>query len=301
MSATGSFPPNGQPLAAAGVERGSLANGRTARSPAERSERLSEAAVLEVRIAAVETDRPVDSDRMRAGVSSSNGHAGQGHAANGSVDDSPALQNEKPGNSEAANGVSSSDVTGNLDQHLIDECLAGRTAAFDELVFRYQDRLYNSLVRMLRSAEDARDIAQEAWVHAFQGLTTFRGNSAFYSWLFRIAYNAAVSDKRKLRVTGASLEAAREQAGLEPADHRAESEPSHALVQSERQARVRTALSHLSEEYRTVLVLKELENLKYEDIAELVGCPIGTVRSRIHRARVELADKLRQLFPNGEF
>ncbi|MCC7418842.1 MAG: sigma-70 family RNA polymerase sigma factor [Planctomycetaceae bacterium] len=192
-------------------------------------------------------------------------------------------------------------MTGNPDQHLINECLAGRTAAFDQLVFRYQDRLYNSLVRMLRSAEDARDIAQEAWVHAFQGLTTFRGNSAFYSWLFRIAYNAAVSDKRKLRVTGASLEAAREQAGVEPADHRAESEPSHALVQTERQARVQTALAHLSEEYRTVLVLKELENLKYEEIAELTGCPIGTVRSRIHRARLELADKLRQLFPNGEF
>lgn len=298
MSATGSFPPNGQPLAAAGVERGSLANGRTARPAADRPERFPEP---DVRIEAVETDRPPDTARGGSLTPPPDGHATNGHAAEGNGVSPHAGQNEKPGNFHATDGVSSSDVTGNPDQHLINECLAGRTAAFDELVFRYQDRLYNSLVRMLRSAEDARDIAQEAWVHAFQGLTTFRGNSAFYSWLFRIAYNAAVSDKRKLRVTGASLEAAREQAGVEPADPRAESEPSHALVQMERQIRVRTALSHLSEEYRTVLVLKELENLKYEDIAELIGCPIGTVRSRIHRARVELADKLRLLFPNGDF
>lgn len=210
-------------------------------------------------------------------------------------------RNGKAGNFHGTGTVPSSDVTGNPDQHLIDECLAGRTGAFDELVFRYQDRLYNSLVRMLRSAEDARDIAQEAWVHAFQGLTTFRGNSAFYSWLFRIAYNAAVSEKRKLRVSAASLDTARERAGLEPADPHDESRPSHSLMQSERQALVRKAIDLLCEEYRTVLVLKELENLKYEEIAEMIGCPIGTVRSRIHRARVELSDKLRQLFPNGDY
>ena len=182
------------------------------------------------------------------------------------------------------------------DTQLITDCLGGRTEAFDQLVLRYQDRLYNTLVKMLRSADDARDIAQDAWVHAFHKLGTFRGNSAFYSWLFRIAFNAAVSERRKTRRTPASLDAGRERAGHEPADGRVDGEPSHSMEQVERQVLVRRALGQLSDEYRTVLVLKEIEDLKYEEIAEIVGCPIGTVRSRIHRARLELREKLRILF-----
>jgi RNA polymerase sigma-70 factor (ECF subfamily) len=178
------------------------------------------------------------------------------------------------------------------DQHLIQECLAGRTEAFGRLVLRYQDRLYNTLVNVLGSADDARDVAQDAFVHAFTKLGTFRGHSAFYSWLFRIAMNAAISQKRKTRRVPVSVEAAREQAGVEPSDTHLDNHPSHSLETSERQAAVRAALAELSEEYRTVLVLKEMEGLKYEEIAEIVGCPIGTVRSRIHRARYELRCKL---------
>ena len=181
------------------------------------------------------------------------------------------------------------------DQELIDECLAGQTDAFGQLVVRYQDRLYNTLVNVLGSSDDARDVAQEAFVHAFQKLATFRGHAAFYSWLFRIALNAAMSHKRKRRRTVVSVEAAREQAGIEPIDPRSDNRPSHALELSERQAAVRSALAQISKEYRTVLVLKEMDGLKYEEIAEIVGCPIGTVRSRIHRARSELREKLRIL------
>ena len=197
--------------------------------------------------------------------------------------------------SEAAVRLTHNDVS-TEDTLLIRECLAGRTEAFDRLVVRYQDRLYNTLVKILGSADDARDVAQDAWVHAFHKLGTFRGHSAFYSWLFRIAFNAAVSERRKSRRVPASLDATRDRAGYEPPDSRADGQPSHSLEQSERQTLVRHALSQLSEEYRTVLVLKEMEDLKYEEIAEIVGCPIGTVRSRIHRARQELREKLRLLF-----
>lgn len=176
------------------------------------------------------------------------------------------------------------------DQELIDQCLTGRTEAFGQLVIRYQDRLYNSLVHVIGSADTAQDVVQEAFVHAFQKLGSFRGQSAFYSWLFRIALNAAISEKRKNRRMAGSVEAARESAGIEPIDARAENYPAHALEVAERQAMVHQALDQLAEEFRTVLVLKEMDGLKYEEIAEIVGCPIGTVRSRIHRARSELRD-----------
>jgi RNA polymerase sigma-70 factor (ECF subfamily) len=179
------------------------------------------------------------------------------------------------------------------DQQLIDECLAGRTDAFGQLVVRYQDRLYNMLVKVLGSPDDARDTAQDAFVQAFQKLGTFHGNAAFYSWLFRIAMNSAISQRRRMKRFSHSLDAAREQHGIEPADSHPAAQPTHALELAERQQQVRRALAELAIEYRTVLVLKEMEGLKYEEIAEIVGCPIGTVRSRIHRARSELRQKLR--------
>jgi RNA polymerase sigma-70 factor (ECF subfamily) len=202
----------------------------------------------------------------------------------------------KSGNSESQADVSSSTAVNNDDQQLIAECLAGRTEAFGELVVRYQDRLFHTLLFVTGTADQAQDVAQDAFVHAFAKLSTFRGESAFYSWLFRIAMNAAVSRKRRDRRMSASLDAARENAGHEPIDGHPGSEPSHSVEVSERQALVRSALAELSEEYRTVLVLKEMEDLRYEEIAEIVGCPIGTVRSRIHRARSELRDKLAVLF-----
>lgn len=181
------------------------------------------------------------------------------------------------------------------DQKLIDDCLAGQTEAFGRLVVRYQDRLFNSLVNILGSADEARDAAQDAFVQAFQKLDTFRGRSAFYSWLFRIAVNAAVNHKRKVRRVAASIEASRELAGVEPTDGRPDSRPSYSLELAEQQAAVQAALAELAADHRVVLVLKEIEGLKYEEIAEILGCPIGTVRSRIHRARSELRAKLHYL------
>ncbi len=178
------------------------------------------------------------------------------------------------------------------DEELINECLAGQTEAFSQIVGRYQNRLYNTLVSVLGSADDARDASQEAWVLAFQKLDSFRGHSAFYSWLFRIALNSAVSHQRKSARVRLSTDQVAEQTGAEPPDSRPDTSPSHSLEVQEKQEAVQRALNELAEEYRVVLVLKEFEGLKYEEIAEIVDCPIGTVRSRIHRARMELREKL---------
>ena len=184
------------------------------------------------------------------------------------------------------------------EQQLIDESKAGHPEAFGRLVTRYQDRLYNALLRILGSSEDARDAIQDSFVQAFQKLDTFRGDSRFYSWLFRIAYNAAISRKRKSRPT-ASIDANREASGMEPVDSRPDNQPSHQMEISERQAIVQQALAEIAEEYRTVVVLKEIEGFSYADIAEVVNCPVGTVRSRLHRARQELRAKL-QILMNQE-
>ncbi len=181
------------------------------------------------------------------------------------------------------------------DSELITECLNGRTEAFGELVTRYQDRLFGTLVTMLGSVEDARDVAQDAFVQAYQKLESFRGQSAFYSWLFRIALNSSVDHHRRQRRPTVSIDAAREQTGSEPTDLHPDNSPSFSIERTERQTLVQLALSKLSPEYRQVLVLKEMEDMKYEEIAAMVKIPVGTVRSRIHRGRAELKEILERL------
>jgi RNA polymerase sigma-70 factor (ECF subfamily) len=178
------------------------------------------------------------------------------------------------------------------DQTLIENCLAGRREAFGLLVDRYQNRLFHSLMHLLGSTEDAQDAAQDAFVQAFEKLASFRGQSQFYSWLFRIAFNTAVSAKRKTRRMSVSIDARREASGLEPSDTNPSNEPSYPMDVSDRQRLVQRALAELSEEFRTALVLKEMDGMSYEEIADVIDVPLGTVRSRIHRARLELRDKL---------
>jgi RNA polymerase sigma-70 factor (ECF subfamily) len=179
------------------------------------------------------------------------------------------------------------------DRDLIRQCRDGSAEAFGVLVERHQDRLYAALVRMLGSADEAREAVQDAFVHAYQKLDTFQGNSAFSTWLFRIAVNAAFSRQRRSKRYRASLDGNRGETGYEPADHRSDADPSQPLESSETQRIVREALAALPDEYRTALVLKEMDGFRYEEIADIVGVPIGTVRSRIHRARNELREKLR--------
>jgi RNA polymerase sigma-70 factor, ECF subfamily len=178
----------------------------------------------------------------------------------------------------------------NDDSQLIDLTLAGRPAAFGELVRKYQDRLYNAIVHVVGNAEDARDIVQDAFLQAFVKLEGFHRTSAFYTWLYRIAFNVAASQRRRKRV-GPSVDQAREVSGEEPID--GEKSPSQQLEEEERRRQVQTAIGQLSEEHRAVLVLREMEGCCYETIAEVLDLPVGTVRSRLHRARLQLRDHLK--------
>jgi RNA polymerase sigma-70 factor (ECF subfamily) len=178
------------------------------------------------------------------------------------------------------------------DQRLIAECLQGNTAAFGVLVRRYQERLYHSVYRLVENAEDAQDVVQEAFLNAYQSLDGFKGDSQFFTWLYRIAVNTAISFKRKHR-TLARMETQNNGEYIrEPLDSSAASRPEYALEQAEQQTRVRQALARLSPEHRAVLVLKDIEGQKYETMAEILQVPIGTIRSRLHRARLELRELL---------
>lgn len=180
------------------------------------------------------------------------------------------------------------------DEHrLIDECLKGQTAAFGELVRRYQDRLFNTVYRLVDSAEDAQDVVQEAFLHAYQSLDRFKRDSQFFTWLYRIAVNLAISLKRKQR-TAVRWHGDREgqRSVPEPFDASELSQPDQALERADEERRIQAALNRLSPEHRAVLILKDLEDQKYETMAEILQLPIGTIRSRLHRARLELREVL---------
>jgi RNA polymerase sigma-70 factor (ECF subfamily) len=179
------------------------------------------------------------------------------------------------------------------DHRLIADCLRGRTEAFGELVCRYQDRLYNTVYRLLDNAEDARDVVQESFLHAYQSLGSFKGDSLFFTWLYRIAINTAISFKRKHRAV-LSLSSGSEDGNLEPIDPSEDTQPGRGLEQAEEERRIQQALNRLSAEHRTVLVMKDIDGQKYEVMAETLGVPIGTIRSRLHRARLELRTLLEQ-------
>ena len=183
------------------------------------------------------------------------------------------------------------------DSQLIAETLAGKPEAFGRLVTKYQDRLYNTVVHVVRHEHDARDIVQDAFVQAFVKLDGFRQSSAFYTWLYRIAFNVAVTHHRKRRPM-LSVEQVRENSGQEPVDPALE--PIERIEQDERVSQVREAIAQLDEEFRSVLVLREIDGCCYETIAEILELPIGTVRSRLHRARLRLRDQLEEVLISDE-
>lgn len=177
------------------------------------------------------------------------------------------------------------------DADFIDEALAGNPDAFGELVCKYQDRLFNAVFYVVRCREEAEDVVQDAFVRAFLKLATFQRTSAFYTWLYRIAFNTAISRRRR-RKPQISIEQQRETAGLEPIDRG--DGPEQQLDREERVERVHEALETLGEQHRAILVLRELEGLSYEAIGEVLDLAPGTVRSRLHRARLQLRDQLKE-------
>jgi RNA polymerase sigma-70 factor (ECF subfamily) len=180
------------------------------------------------------------------------------------------------------------------DHRLITECREGNTAAFGALVARYQDRLYNTVLRLVNNAEDARDVVQDSFLNAYQSLHAFKGDSLFFTWLYRIAVNTAISAKRKQRHVLRIQPGGDDKGGIDPLDSSETNRPGHNLEMAEEERQVHDALSKLSTEHRAVLVMKDMEGMKYEDMAEALGVPVGTIRSRLHRARLEIRELLLQ-------
>ena len=178
------------------------------------------------------------------------------------------------------------------DQAIVRQVIEGDFEAFGVLVSKYQDRIYSAIRNYVSNPDDAVDITQDAFVKAYSKLRSFDASSAFYTWLYRIAFNLAISRQRRQRPT-VSVEHARDVLGHEPVD-RADP-PGARLEQEERACQVREAMAALSDEHRSILVLREVEGCAYEEIAEILELPVGTIRSRLHRARLQLRDQLQGL------
>jgi RNA polymerase sigma-70 factor (ECF subfamily) len=175
------------------------------------------------------------------------------------------------------------------DAKLIDLVLDGDSAAYGLLVRRYQDRLFTALMHVASSRDEAEDVVQDAFIQAYLKLSSFERQSSFYTWLYRIAFNTAISRRRRKRVE-ASVEQAKDATGDEPADH--SERPHDRLLREERATIIQRALGELSEDHRVILVLREMEGCDYEEISQILDLPVGTVRSRLHRARLQLKEQL---------
>jgi len=189
-----------------------------------------------------------------------------------------------------------------VDAPLVERVKQGDVKAFEMLVVKYQRRIERLVGRMVRDVDLIPDIAQETFIRAYRALPQFRGDSAFYTWLYRIAVNTAKKQLMELKRDPLVTESAR--AGRDDDDDEPspmENEPSDSgtpeaiLASKQIAAAVNFAVEALSEDLRQAITLREIDGLSYEEIAEVMGCPIGTVRSRIFRAREAIATRLRPL------
>ncbi len=178
------------------------------------------------------------------------------------------------------------------EEQLIGKAQQGDAVAFGQLVRLYQDRLFTSIMHLMGQREEAEDIVQDAFVQALLKLPGFRRQSSFYTWLYRIAINVALNRQRRSPQV-ISLEPANSQPGHDPTDPN--ELPADRLLRTERARQIQTALGRLSEEYRTVLVLREIDGFDYDAIARILNISVGTVRSRLHRARSLMRDQLRHI------
>ena len=190
----------------------------------------------------------------------------------------------------------------NGDLSLVRRVQAGERAAYDLLVLKYQHKVVKLVMRYVRNPADAEDIAQEAFIKAYRALPQFRGDSAFYTWLYRIAINTAknalVSRDRNLGAY--EIDAHGPDEGSEMASRlRDPDTPEGLALSDEIRDIVHAAIGALPDDLRTAIMLRELEGLSYEEIATTMNCPVGTVRSRIFRAREAIDGRLREVFDGG--
>ncbi|QEG37750.1 RNA polymerase sigma factor [Bythopirellula goksoeyrii] len=178
------------------------------------------------------------------------------------------------------------------DAELVAATQGGDRQAFGTLVERHQDRLFNTLLRVLGNAEDASEVLQDAFVQAYTKLDTFRGSSQFYTWMYRVALNLACSHRRRHRRRDEelSIDMMKANVGQEPIDN--EVAPDERLLRVEQAEVIQSALLKLSDEHRQILVLREMEDCSYDTIAEILQLPVGTVRSRLFRARMQMKELL---------
>ena len=183
------------------------------------------------------------------------------------------------------------------DLELVRRVQAGDKTAFDVLVLKYQQKVINLVNRYMHDQDLSMDVAQEAFIKAYKGLKNFRGDSAFYTWLYRIAINTAknhlVSKGRRMPATDIDAQDAEQYEGADAL--RDVGSPEHEMLKEEIHRTVMAAIDALPEDLRTAITLRELEGLSYEEIAETMDCPIGTVRSRIFRAREAIEKDLKPL------
>ncbi|MFM2319565.1 MAG: polymerase sigma factor RpoE [Pseudomonadota bacterium] len=181
------------------------------------------------------------------------------------------------------------------DLELVQRVQAGDKKSFDVLVLKYQHKVINLVMRYMHDPDTAQDVAQEAFIKAYRGLKNFRGESAFYTWLYRIAINTAknhlVSQGRRAPTNDIDADEAEQFEGESALKEYGT--PENEMLRDEIQTMVSQAIDALPDDLRTAIVLRELEGMSYEEIAEAMDCPIGTVRSRIFRAR-ESIDKVLQ-------
>lgn len=188
-----------------------------------------------------------------------------------------------------------------VDGPLIERVKLGDVKAFEMLVVKYQRRIERLIGRMVRDVDLVPDIAQETFIRAYRAIPQFRGDSAFYTWLYRIAVNTAKKSLVELKRDPVMIESALASRDDDDETSRLENEltdgetPDAVLASKQIASAVNTAMEALSDDLRQAITLREIEGLSYEEIADLMNCPIGTVRSRIFRAREAIAARLRPL------
>lgn len=189
------------------------------------------------------------------------------------------------------------------DVDLVQRCQAGDTQAFDQLVGRYRTRIFGMIYNMVHSEQDAWDLAQDSFLKAWKSIGRFRAQSSFYTWIYRIVMNVTIDWLRKKQVkgSGAEFDDAIELKEIDPASRtvpKATALPHQQMQHQEIRGRIDAAIAQLSPEHRAVILMKEIEDMQYHEIAEALGCSIGTVMSRLFYARKKLQNLLRDVYEN---
>lgn len=181
------------------------------------------------------------------------------------------------------------------DQALVQRVQTGDVRAFEPLILRYQDRIHNACWRMCGNVEDARDLTQEAFLKALRSINSFQGASGFYTWLFRIAMNLTLTHRKRARLRLVGSLDQPDDSGATVADRiedRRSPSPSENAMKDEARSAVARALENIDPHHRAVIVLRDMEGFDYQRIAEILDVPVGTIKSRVHRARVALRDAI---------